>query len=320
MSKPYFMMKAHKYDSKKPYPTLASVKLDGMRFFWDGGASRGLSSDRVPYCNTAKDVGIKRCTGLYSQYAKIIYAPDWFLDLFPKEYPLDGELWAGRGNFQTVSSICRRQDFTGDWHAISAAICDVPDPYAVLGDRFVEDGKHLVKIFKGCTGWWRDRGGILNRPIFRETFENRYVWLRERHTLVQEPGTLWLNVQRRVTSRAMIDVMLNEECDLGGEGIFLKGGYYSSTRSHDALKFKPWHDAEAVVTGYTDGEDGFVGMVGALMLTSKGLNFKISSGLTFEDRRNPPRIGTTITYKYRELTKDGIPKEARYYRPRPEGI
>ena len=39
-----------------------------------------------------------------------VYAPSFFVDALPKGTPLDGELWMGRGNFQSVMSVCRRQD------------------------------------------------------------------------------------------------------------------------------------------------------------------------------------------------------------------
>jgi DNA ligase-1 len=32
-------------------------------------------------------------------------------------------------------------------------------------------------------------------------------------------------------------------------------------------------------------------------------------------RRAPPAIGTTITYRYRELTPSGLPRFATYLRP-----
>jgi|TARA_B110000285_G_C14836747_1_gene473440 DNA ligase-1 len=40
-------------------------------------------------------------------------------------------------------------------------------------------------------------------------------------------------------------------------------------------------------------------MCGALMVVNdKGVKFKVGSGLTDKQRRNPPKKGSTITYKF----------------------
>jgi DNA ligase-1 len=38
--------------------------------------------------------------------------------------------------------------------------------------------------------------------------------------------------------------------------------------------------------------------------------------LTDAQRRNPPPLGTQITFRYRELTKNGMPRFPRYLRVR----
>lgn len=53
-----------------------SEKLDGIRAYWTG-------------------------QHLVTRNGNRIYAPAWFTDPLP-DYPLDGELWAGRGNFHLV--------------------------------------------------------------------------------------------------------------------------------------------------------------------------------------------------------------------------
>ncbi|MEE9395821.1 MAG: hypothetical protein V3V31_02290, partial [Methylococcales bacterium] len=60
-----------------------SEKLDGVRAYWNG--RQLLSRQGNPYI-----------------------APNWFTTGFPS-YPLDGELWAGRSNFEKLVSIVRKQ-------------------------------------------------------------------------------------------------------------------------------------------------------------------------------------------------------------------
>ena len=63
-----FLMLASKFDAErlKIGDWLWSVKLDGIRAFWDGGVSRGL---QVPWKPA------KKATGLWSRYMNPIYAP-----------------------------------------------------------------------------------------------------------------------------------------------------------------------------------------------------------------------------------------------------
>jgi len=57
-------------------------------------------------------------------------------------------------------------------------------------------------------------------------------------------------------------------------------------------------------------------MVGALEVESpEGRRFFIGSGLGDAARRQPPAIGTFVTYRYRDLTSGGLPRFATYLRP-----
>ena len=88
-------------------------------------------------------------------------------------------------------------------------------------------------------------------------------------------------------------------------------------RNGALLKLKPWQDAEARVVGYVDGRGKYAGMVGALEVeAADGRRFRIGSGLPDELRRHPPPVGTTITYRYHDLTATGLPRFASYWRVR----
>jgi DNA ligase-1 len=87
---------------------------------------------------------------------------------------------------------------------------------------------------------------------------------------------------------------------------------YAATRSDDLLKLKPYDDAEAQVIAHLPGKGKYTGMVGALRVrTLSGTEFNVGSGLSDEQRRQPPDIGSWITYGYHGLTGKGIPRFAR---------
>ena len=100
------------------------------------------------------------------------------------------------------------------------------------------------------------------------------------------------------------------------------------------------------MVGFTSGRETnkgsrLLGKIGALIVDYQGKRLELS-GLTdaereFAESRDGPRLGRraspawtcpywsrasqfkkgqTVTFKYRELTDDGIPKEARYWRRR----
>lgn len=142
-------------------------------------------------------------------------------------------------------------------------------------------------------------------------------------------------------------------CDLHGEGLILRrpASIWQPQRIYDLLKVKKLHDAEATVIGYkwgkeTDKGSKLLGLMGSLTCVfSNGIVFDLS-GFTDDERkmdyivgredptqtieeigavnqgqtvdetienRKFPR-GTKVTFKYRELTQLGAPKEARYWR------
>ena len=41
---------------------------------------------------------------------------------------------------------------------------------------------------------------------------------------------------------------------------------------------------------------------------ASGKTFKIGSGFTDKQRRNPPKIGTIVVYKFQEYTKSMVPR------------
>ena len=105
----------------------------------------------------------------------------------------------------------------------------------------------------------------------------------------------------------------------GGEGLMLRRPQspYTVGRTRDLLKVKMFKDAEAVVMKHLPGTGKHTGRLGALLVRlPNGKEFSIGSGLTDAQRDNPPPIGATITFKYQNLTKAGIPRFASFLRVR----
>ena len=213
---------------------------------------------------------------------KEINAPRWFVDGLPKR-PLDGELWIARGAFERLSGIVRK---------------DVPD------DGEWRQVRYMIFELPGAPGTFRERAEVM-RQIARDA---KVPWLRE---IEQFP----------VVDRTSLQKRFKEVVKAGGEGLMLHraDALYETGRSDTLLKMKPWEDAEAVVIGHVPGKGKYAGMLGALRLrATDGREFAVGTGFTDAQRLDPPALGSTVTYRYRDLTNSGMPRFSSFLRVRQE--
>ena len=318
MAKRLFLQKAHTYDGQGLSNWYASEKLDGQRCFWDGGISTGMPASEVPWANTAKDGRLKTqvyATGLWSMNAKVIHAPEEWYSTLPR-LPLDGELYAGIGKTQFLSTIIRRHSAdVDDWiNHVTYYVFDIV-PYTRIFSPGSIDTQFYQKIIGAdCLKWAITRGEVCRL----QGFESAYKRLKSMDfgpscklaTHEQLPAQT-----QRIQEK--LDEMLDSVVEKGGEGIIARNpiGTWRPERSRNVLKIKPCMDSEAVVIGHTKGKGRHLGRMGALIVKWKGKSFELS-GMTDAERENPAEIGSTVTFKYRGVTDFGIPKEARYWRLR----
>ncbi len=159
---------------------------------------------------------------------------------------------------------------------------------------------------------------IFELPNGAGSFVERAQRIKEIVTQTQWPQLIAVE-QYRVANRAVLKKKLDEVVRAGGEGLMLHlaDAHYVTGRSDVLFKLKPLQDTEAEVIAHVAGNGKFTGMLGALRVrTADGKVFVIGTGFTDEVRRNPPPVGTTVTYTYRGLTKTGLPRFASYLRVR----
>jgi len=230
-----------------------SEKLDGVRARWNGKQ-------------------------LISRGGKIFIAPAWFVQDFPN-MPLDGELWMGRGHYQDVVSVVRKQNPDESWKNVKFMVFDLP----------------------GHGGIFTERVGAM-----RHLATTPYLKVIE---------------QFRLDSNKVLMENLDDLVRHGGEGLVLHrlNALYHSGRSDDLLKLKPFEDAEAIVIGHKPGKGKNTGSMGAIKVRmDNGKTFLIGSGFTQLQRKNPPPIGSLVSYRYQGFTQAGIPRFAVFMRERNE--
>lgn len=92
---------------------------------------------------------------------------------------------------------------------------------------------------------------------------------------------------------------------------------WQTGRSDVLLKMKPQHDTEAVVVAHVPGKGKYEGMLGALVVeTPEGRRFRLGTGFSDAQRKAPPPVGSTVTYRYRDVTANGVPRFASFLRVR----
>ena len=211
---------------------------------------------------------------------RTVNAPDWFIAKLPPQ-KLDGELWLGREKFEQLSGIVRKTEPVDDeWRQLKYMIFELPDAPG--------------------------------------TFAERAQRIREIVESAQWPQLVAV-AQTRVTDRATLQRQFDEIVRHGAEGLMLHraDALYVTGRSDVLLKLKPLLDTEATVVQHLPGKGKYVGMMGALRVeTPDKKRFVIGTGFSDAVRRNPPAVGTMITYTYRGLTNSGLPRFASYLRVR----
>ncbi len=346
--KQHFLQKAQTYNPKKHEISgrFVSEKLDGIRFFWDGGVSNGVPVEQIPWSNILKSNQVPLATGLWSGYGNVINAPKWWTDQLPG-FLLDGELWTKRGEFQKISSIVRSTVNQKDWTGVKAMVFDTLSAREVFKDRTINE-TNFKKEIVGAEQWYATRSSYhLSSDV---TFEGRLKYL-QRNLVENEVARLHIQKQLSFSTaeaKKELEQFLDHVLYSGGEGLIIKApnNLWQPERQRTMLKYKPYTDAEAEVIGYTWGRETdkgskLLGKMGALILQINAGVFKLS-GFSHEEREmeyaetggsaemagrlcpreivvdyihNPkfPR-GSQVTYKYRELTDGGLPKDARFWR------
>ena len=216
-------------------------------------------------------------TQLWTRGGQRITPPAWFTAGWPST-ALDGELWAGHAAFAAAVSTVRQHD-------------------------------------AGDAAWRKMRYQVFDLPTHSGSFDARLAALQQ----LSLPAWVQPVAQSRVANHPALQALLRQTVQAGGEGLVLHRGdaMLASPGKDDLLKLKPFDDAEARVVGHLEGRGKYAGMLGALQVeTPEGLAFKLGTGFSDAQRRDPPALGTWVTYRFRDVNPSGIPRFASFLRLR----
>ncbi|EGD73440.1 DNA ligase [Salpingoeca rosetta] len=217
---------------------------------------------------------------LLSRLGNAFAAPSWFTGTLPRDMTLDGELFMGRGRFNDTVSVVRTVG-SKRWTDVTYQVFDCPSE----GARVFEERVEALQRWHSA----QPSGHVKHVSLVQ-------------HTRVRDVKHMEDELERVVAR-------------LGGEGLMLRQpkSTYAKTRSSTLLKVKRFYDAEARVLAHVPGKGRHKGAMGALEVEMEcGKKFKIGTGFSDAQRRSPPKVGAIITYKFQELTPDGIPRFAAF--------
>lgn len=281
--------------NEPPINWWASEKWDGIRALWDG--------EKI----------ISRGSGLGNPKV-YTYVPEWFINILPPGIALDGEIWIGRGMFQSTGKLSNIKPGS------SYSLKEIEDIWS---------GKNgYPVIFK-----------VFDVPSHNGQFEKRIEFLK---TVVSDRKKCWNQLeypnksvyplqfteQIKIQSMEQLINLYTSLTSNGAEGIMLRapGSPYEEKRSKYMLKYKIKEDAECIVRGYLQGEGRLQGMLGALRCEmikngqASGVFSNIGTGFSDFQRKyyNVPEsseyipLGAIVSFSYMEMTDDGVPRHPVY--------
>jgi DNA ligase 1 len=229
-----------------------SEKLDGVRGYWDGRL-------------------------LWSKQGKLLQPHPDFVAGWP-DFPLEGELWGGRGRFERTATVVQ-QPLAAEWLELQFAIFDRPGP-GPFGQR-IEQARR----------WFTDH-------------PTPYAFVIEQ-VAVQTQAQLQAELQRVEAAGGEGLIVRNPQA------------HYAAGRSAELLKVKSFADAEAVVIEHLPGQGENAGRLGALLVERPdGLRFKLGTGFSAAERLDPPPVGSLVSYKYYGFHSSGLPRFPAFLRIR----
>jgi hypothetical protein len=256
---------------------------------------------------------------------------------------LDGELWSKLYRQDIASIIKKLTPNSIEWEKIQFHVFDIPAAGEIFKSRKIS-GTNFTKYINSVE--CQDFYGSYYNSLFwvassTTTLRQAYFKISEIENYFLARVTQFELDYSTTLAEKQLQVQLERVVEHGGEGLIIRNpeSCWRAVRTHSMLKYKKLDDAEGILIGYVSGRETdlgskHLGKIGALVILYKGQRLELS-GLTDEERElsdstwaetNPGKEvpnhieakhferGQSISFKYRGLSKTGIPQEARYWR------
>jgi DNA ligase-1 len=234
----------------------------------------------------------------WTRTGNVINAPEWFTRDLPLDIFLDGELFTKRGDFNGVSSILRKKvPIDREWKKIVYLVFDAPKVIVSFTERFRYIKDKLET--KSTDGYY---------------FDTKF-------------DSIKVLKQYKVNTQIEIERIHTSIVKMGGEGVMMRDpdSYYANKRDNSLLKYKHFHDSEAIVDDFEFGNGKNECKMGKLWVRwlSDGVLFKVGGGFSDDQRVRFRELfpkGTIIKVKYFEKSALGQPRFPIYVGTIPKGL
>jgi DNA ligase-1 len=141
---------------------------------------------------------------LISKHGTKIECPSWFVEDFPTDVSLDGELWLGRGTFEIMNRVWKSRD-SFEWKMVQYMVFDYPSSQDHYETRIRELARLRLPSYVQVIDVVRCTGNNHLRRYFEDITE-----LGGEGMMVNQPCSTYLSTR----VRTLLKVKVNENITL----------------------------------------------------------------------------------------------------------
>lgn len=308
-----------------------SRKYNGWSALWDGGITKGMTTDKIPWYKKEK---MQVSTGLWSlgrnDNPDVINAPPFWTQYLPKGVPMHGELWY-KDRLDVIKRICgTKKMFDPMWLNIQYLAFNIKPYYKWFPViHLSKDNEPISPIVQAA-----NKTSFFCRRKYSESYDELKIIQEELGNKVFQ-----LVVSPRINTEDDLKTMQETAIKHKWEGLIFANpnGEYECGRSYNSLKWKGVCENDAIILDYDEGKTGKnIGKVGAIkahlewdeqvlslfggearMIGEEAI-FSIG-GLTDQERewdycKKHYPIGAKIKFNFFGVSTHGIPQSCNIWR------
>lgn len=298
-------MLAYKYKENiiKRWPVFVDMKINGWRGIVKYVAD---DSDKI----RVQTRGGIRYKWLEEQRGEL----EIFLNYLPADSQLDCELWNpgySRNKIQSILSTTDKKHELND--TIEFYIFDIIENN---GLTLTERWELLLNSYREYAKDMEISGKEIKyiRLLNKYTVNSHEEIMRYHELFVKEYGAEGLMV-KKICSKSILNKRDNNMELSKSEMVELEESRYRPRRCNSMYKVKQFEDDEGIIIGFDVARGTQEGCITLILRMESGKEFRVGSfqGITLEERQSLAKegdnlIGRKFTFKYQELSSEGIPQ------------
>lgn len=152
--------------------------------------------------------------------------------------------------------------------------------------------------------WEKIKFHVFDAPMFDGAFQDRIKYCAE---LLESNPVAVAVPHSKCGSEIDLHLLCRQIVSDGGEGLMIRDpeSKYIQGRTNKLLKYKIINSDEGKVVSTT-------GNIDSIAIEWNGMIVNLGSGFDSATRKNPPAIGSIVTFEYRGFTDSGLPRNTAF--------